>query len=374
LGVFEVTGGTLQRFSVYLSALRVSVVKAFYLRSSVLRSISVNLRSNIPHLIPILRIKYISFIFEPQQKPSAMKQIITLFLLLNTQFLFSQSYCDQYLSISFDDTNCLSRVTIDTLSYHHNIWQIGTAQKSMMDPAACDTRVIVTDTMNPYPVNDTSVFIIRKQASMGIVYGCTMFNGRYYVQSDSLKDYGKIEFSPDRGQTWIDMINDTAYNDVFQWYIPKPVLTGHTGTCQYFDAVFCDVGSVFNLQYGDTMLFRFTFISDSIFDNLCGLMFDNFSAYDFVEGISEIRFRPIKSKIYPNPVSEIFTIEFENPLAAPFELAIYDIKSKLVYKQQDVTGTRVSVDADPFKPGIYIYKLTDLQHKKRCWGKFVTTE
>jgi len=300
-----------------------------------------------------------------------MKQIITLFLLLNVQFIFSQIPCDDhYLSINFDDTTCLSRLSIDTTFFKHNIWQIGVSHKSVLDSTACHTKAIITDTTHPYPINDTSVFVILSLVTEGAFYGCRVLNGCYYVQTDSLKDYGKMEFSPDKGVTWIDMLNDTAYSSSFIWY-SKPVLTGHSRTCRYFDALFGDLASVFNLQLGDTLLFRFTFISDSIYDNLGGLMFDNFVLYDFIEGISKIRFTPIKSKCYPNPASDIFTIEFENSLSDPFELSVYDIHSKLILKKENLTESKIVIHVKSFEPGTYIYKLTNMRANKRSWGKFI---
>ena len=101
-----------------------------------------------------------------------------------------------------------------------------------------------------------------------------------------------------------------------------------------------------------------------MFDDIC---FDN-----FVEGISETHFKQIKSSIYPNPSSNIFTIEFENPKAETFELSIYDIHSKLTLKKDDITENKIVVDATAFKSGTYIYKITNLTANKRCWGKFIT--
>ena len=63
----------------------------------------------------------------------------------------------------------------------------------------------------------------------GDFYGMKMLTGNYLVKSDSLKDYGKIEFSPDNGSTWIDIINDTAYSSSISWYSAKPILTGNSG-------------------------------------------------------------------------------------------------------------------------------------------------
>lgn len=300
-----------------------------------------------------------------------MKRILTFLLILNFHFLYSQTPCDNYC-LNFEDTTCLSHLIIDTTAFPQNLWQIGHPQKSLFDSAASPLNAIITDTIHPYPINNYSVFIIKNTATMGDIYGLKMFSGVYNVQSDSLHDYGRMEFSPDNGTTWVDLISDTFQN-AFVWYSKKPVLTGKSYGWKHFDVELADIGSVFNVHLGDTILFRFTFTSDSIPDNSGGLMYDNICFYNFVEGISEIRFKAIKSKIYPNPSTQFFTIEFENPASEPYQLSIYDIHSKLVYTKDGISENKIVIDANSFKPGIYIYKLTNLKVPKRCWGKFISS-
>lgn len=303
-----------------------------------------------------------------------MKKILIYLILFFISGVESFSQCsDEWLSINFDNDYCLDYIYVDSISDTNNIWQIGTLNKAMADTNACSTIAIMTDTVNPYPVNDTSSFVIKTVATFGIYYGCKNISGNYYVQSDSLNDFGTIEFSPDNGLSWYDMLNDTIYSANFFWF-SKPVLTGNSNECKYFDGVLCDIGSAFGINVGDTILYRFTFISDSIFDNKSGLLFDNFQFWDYVEGISEIRFLSVKSKVYPNPVDEYFTIEFDNPDAASFDLAVYDIHSRPVLKQDDITSDKIPLNAALFKPGIYLYKITNVPESKRSWGKFVVLE
>jgi len=154
----------------------------------------------------------------------------------------------------------------------------------------------------------------------------------------------------------------------------KPVLTGNSSGWEYFDVSMADIGSVFNIQLGDTLLLRFSFISDSIDDNQDGLMYDNLCFTDFVEGISETRFKPIKSKIFPNPVTRIFTIEFENPDSELFQLSIYDIHSNLIFTRDNISENNIVINAQLFEEGSFIYKLTNLKAQKRSWGKFVVVK
>ncbi|MBM3404445.1 MAG: T9SS type A sorting domain-containing protein [Bacteroidetes bacterium] len=300
-----------------------------------------------------------------------MKKLLFLSFIvaMKIQFLAGQPLCYDYW-ITFDSPYCLQNITIDTTSYPNNIWQIGHYNKPGFDSSACLTKVIITDTINPYPANDTSVFYIRSLANNG-VYDMLWFSADYYVQTDSLKDYGKIEFSPDNGTTWIDIIADTVYPLVFQWQTPKPVLTGYSGYCNWFDVMISELHSVFDLDYGDTLTFRYTFISDSTQDNLCGIIFDNISLYQWVEGISKIRYTPVKSTIHPNPSADFLTIEFDNPAFESFELSVYDIHSKLLLKNDHIITNSIVINAQSFPQGTYIYKLINPFSKKRSWGKFV---
>jgi len=286
-------------------------------------------------------------------------------------FTFSQLPCGSNYSIDFEDSICLNHLYIDTVNFPQNIWQIGFPHKQTVDSSYSFGKIIATDTTNPYPTSNYSVYTISNIVDFGDIYGFKSFQGRYYVHSDTLNDFGKIEFSSDNGTTWIDLINDTTYSSSIMWYSPKPVLSGRSNTWKHFDVVLADNGSVFNLQLGDTVMYKFSFTSDSTFDNMDGLMFDNISFYSFVEGISEIRFKPVKSKIYPNPSADNFTIEFDYINDESYELAIYSIKSKLLYTQGSIKENKIAIDGHQLKPGIYVYKLTNLKDKKRCWGKFI---
>jgi hypothetical protein len=301
-----------------------------------------------------------------------MKKVFIILLIVSSRLVSAQIPCTVYC-LGFEDTLCLSHLSIDTVTFPSNLWRIGLAHKQPFDSAASLSHVIITDTVHPYPVNNYSVFRISNQASMGDIFGCRLITGRYYSESDSIHDYGTMEFSADHGTTWIDLIHDTTYSSSIVWFSSKPVLTGHSNGWRNFEVILTDLGSVFNLQLGDPVLFRFAFSSDSVFDNLGGLMYDDLCFADFVEGISEIHFYNIKSKIFPNPSAARLTIEYENPASELFQLTIYDIHSKPVFTRDNITENRIVVDAQNFKPGIYIYKLTNLKAKKRCWGKFIVT-
>jgi len=88
-----------------------------------------------------------------------MKNILltfTISLAVASNILAQQSY----ENINFDNTNNIKSVFIDSVNFRHNVWQIGKPQKSIFKSAYSIPNAIVTDTINPYPINDTSSFII----------------------------------------------------------------------------------------------------------------------------------------------------------------------------------------------------------------------
>jgi hypothetical protein len=302
-----------------------------------------------------------------------MKKLMFILLISNVNFLYSQEPCDWYC-LNFEDSQCLEQLFIDTVNFPENLWQIGKPQKPSFDNAHSGLNVIITDTLHSYTVSNQSVFTIWNPATDGDIYGMRMFTGNFNVQSDSLNDYGLMEFSPDNGTTWIDMIYDTIYSSSLYWYSPKPVLTGNSYGWKCFAVAMGDIGSIFNIELGDTLLYRFTFISDDIPDDLGGLMYDDLCFYEFVEGITETHFKPLKTTIFPNPSGNLFTIEFENSMAETYELAVYNSLSKLVLVNDHVTSNQIIINAKSLEPGVYYYKLTKIKEPIRGWGKFITSK
>jgi hypothetical protein len=297
-----------------------------------------------------------------------MKNLIPLlfiFLGLLVQAQFS-NFC-----VDFENPEYITAVSIDSVTYPENLWQIGPPQKPGFDLVISQPNAIVTDTLNPYPANSVSSFTIMNQVSLGFYYDLVFLLGYYFVQSDSLNDFGTLEFSPDNGATWIDLISDTLYPANFQWMGLKPVLTGNSYGWHPFEMLLADIGSIFPLQIGDTVLYRFKFMTDNTFDNLGGLMFDDICFGEFIEGISETQFKPVMTTIFPNPSKEHFNISFENPRSCLFELAVYDEQSHRIITIENIGGHSMVLDASSLQPGVYFYKLTNNNLKERGWGKFV---
>lgn len=278
---------------------------------------------------------------------------------------YSQSLNYEIYQFSFEDTAHNERLFIDTISNPDNSWQIGPPQKNVFSEAYLSTNAIITDTINPYPINDTSVFTVIHKVNLALSDEQIMaLSGYYKVDSDSLKDFGLIEYSPDNGITWLDMINDES----FEWSSDKPVLTG-SSDWSYFYVSFDDLG--YDLRFGDTVRFRFTFISDSIQNNRDGLMYDNLDFEDFYEGIDSRFQNEFHSMVFPNPADKWITIEFDNNDLSSFHLEIIDVSGRLVLKEHGGEQGSFKIDISAFQPGSCLYRLVDRSSNRTSHGKFI---
>jgi len=303
-----------------------------------------------------------------------MKKIIILPLIFVAANIWAQSPCEMWYEIDFEENFCIHHLTIDTINFPNNIWQIGAPQKPVLNNALSQPNVIITDTLKSYPANDTSVFVVNHYATgYGFQWPHTVvLAGNFYVNSDSLNDYGMLEFSPDNGSTWIDLINDTIYNSFYYWNLSTPpVLTGNSDGWEHFSVYLAELGPVFNIQYGDTVKYRFTFISDSIEDNMDGLMFDDLHFEDWVESIDEYRSGTIYSSVFPNPSSQSLTIEFDNQNSSTFQLTIFNNIGICIHQDQKITSNQISLNIYNYPPGLYFYKLYNERDRLKATGRFI---
>lgn len=282
-----------------------------------------------------------------------MNRMFILVLLTVMNYPLAQGQCGTTGTINFDPyRHCL---TIDTPS----IWQIGKPQKTILDTAHSFQNVIITDTINPYPPNDTSSFTIGTYA---YAPSDLKIAGYYNVNSDSLNDYGVIEISSNR-LNWVDINSLDPLNGRANW----PVLTGNSNGWRSFFIV----ADIYELNFQYTPLFvRFSFISDGNPDTLDGLMFDDIGLSVYFFGIDEINFEQIKSTASPNPTTNSLTIGFDNIEHSSFQLAIYDNLGRLIFTKNNVIES-LQVETQQMESGLFFYKLTNFKDKKVARGNFI---
>lgn len=305
-----------------------------------------------------------------------MKQLLLIIVFTFSGIISYAQLEDSFYEITFDDGFGMQHLIIDSTNNHNNIWKVGSPNKSIFTCAYSLPHVIVTDTINSYPINDTSVFIIKNVAyGQGYEWPHTvMLAGRYFVNSDTLIDYGKIEFSPDNGNLWLNLFDsiliDTTYNYYWYWNMygsPKPILTGNSNGWKYFEINLASVGHAFGVHDGDTVLFRFSFISDSIQTYKDGLMYDNLHFEDWVEGIEENNYN--FCSLVPNPANDKIIFNTQKSFANQ-TIKIYNSLGQILYMNTNYQNEEINTTN--FRNGVYflinsneqnqsIYKLI-IQH------------
>jgi len=293
--------------------------------------------------------------------------LLTVNILSNN--IFAQFSC--YIDFS-SPTACPNiKYYRDTINNPNNIWRIGAPHKPYFAGNPTVPIALMTDTINPYPINDTSYFCV-KIWNHGLTGGLGYYSSfyilySYKVDSDSLHDYGFIEFSPDNGQTWY-FLNDSLHYGCWDspvagyWYPFEGHHFGWRENSLINFGNFCDHNI---LNVADTIMLRFGFISDSIFDNKEGLMIENIN-FDISVGLKELD-NNIKIKILPNPANSYFTIETidENK---DYEIIIINNLGQIILKTQ-ISQRINNISTDYLKNELYFVIITDKKTGQKYFTK-----
>lgn len=212
------------------------------------------------------------------------------------------------------DTSSLSSiiVTIDTTG--GNVWQVGPPQKTIFDSAASVPNVIVTDTINDYPANDSSAFYFKIPIWMN--WGIFALQWKQKLDLDSAIDVGTISYSIDDGLTWSEVFGDPyIYN--FYGYDSVNVDTvqsgvhGFTGT----DTAWADIWLCYQMSWlqqfatNDTLLFRFMIQTDSVDKQGEGWMIDNMMCHITIVHTAKGEQKDVYQKVFPSVTTGVVNIE-----------------------------------------------------------------
>jgi hypothetical protein len=263
-------------------------------------------------------------------------------------------------TVNFEDDPCWEGAYWNiTMPGSNNIWQVCVPHKTVFDSAYSSPHAILTDSTGTYPVNDTSSFIINALRQPGCE--CAFLIGGWYkFDSDTLKDFGKIEISIDHGTTWLNIL-DTVNPSVY-WTTPKPVLTGRIHQWREFNAF------LNNGFWNDTLYYRFTFISDNIQTNQEGWMLDNIQLIAHMEGIPDIA-SGNEINIYPNPATNIITVS-ATTFTGEMDVSVYDILGQLHLKKI-LNDNKGDIDISGLNRGIYMVRVTV---RNNYWARKIVKE
>lgn len=283
-----------------------------------------------------------------------MKKIL---LSISLNLIVLASYGQTYFSLDFDSpwyTWADNRVYRDTISNPNCIWQVGHPNKTFFNSTHSAPNVIATDTINSIPPNDTSTFYAMHIIPFGgpRVLGLHFW---YQINGDST-DRGIVEFSPDSAHNvWINLLTqDTTYN--YLWEHPKPALTGSSVGWKRFDLNLTGGQTGFaNYNLSDTILFRFTYITDSINAPHDGWMIDDIYVVDYIEGVPEIQNDNLIS-LYPNPTTDHLTIQ-RTKSGNKQIIQILNSYGQILYENQKFSGE--TIDTRQLDNGVYLLKYSD---------------
>ncbi len=284
--------------------------------------------------------------------------------------LEAQNY--RYLhKISFEEASSLIYFPVGK----ENIWQIGKPSKIIFNQAYSEPKAIVTDTLQYYPVNNVSSFILKlpQQSFLDQTYTEIVLLHKYDM--DSLTDYGIIDVSYDEGRSWCPVSTDNTYEIDYWRRIGSSITHNNIITGSLRDA-WAKENIVFiwyypvegcNYEYPDFLWLRFRFVSDEIQQNKEGWLIDDISIEgSVISGLQEEA--SLSFEVSPNPCSNFLKIRPSFESGKELTVYMYDILGKLVLYNK-YPATNISVKTEKLENGIYFYIILDRESKAIGQGK-----
>ena len=283
-----------------------------------------------------------------------------LLLSISLALIAATSFGQFGWGIDFDTPWNLDRIVRDTITNPNCIWQVGQPTKIVFTSAYSVPNAIVTDTLNPIPANDTSIFYLKHVRDQFQPFHIFVLHFLYQMDGDSTY-FGTIEISPDTGHTWLNVLTqDTTF--LMTWQTPKPTLTGSTTGWQSFNLGIENWASGWGTfpisMTADTILFRFTYITDSSSAPHDGWMIDDFNLEDWAEGIQEIQNDNLIS-VFPNPTSDELLVKQKIKTDKQL-IQVYDFIGRLVFENLNFTGP--TIETRQLNNGVYLLKYSDTKN------------
>lgn len=237
-------------------------------------------------------------------------------------------------------------------------WEIGAPNKTVFNSSYNSVQSIVTKLDTTYPNNDTSIFYASYTDYVPLI---SVFELEFYHRflTDTLNDYGLVEYTIDGGANWYDALSDS--------FKSNQGVNGLLGNMHYFQTsgdtlfdsldvtgnsngwVYSRISKEINQGNIDSIQVRFTFISDSVGGNEGWQIDDLCVGVSFYGSIEEGKGYSLLS-IYPNPTEGAFSVE--NPQGQAGSLKLYNLIGQEVFSAS--ISSRATQSFTPeLPPGIY---------------------
>jgi hypothetical protein len=284
-------------------------------------------------------------------------------------------------ALSTNDPNVWFFIHNDT----NNIWQIGKPNKPPLDTTFYQPNALITDTINPYSVNNHSVFELRAKKPISWPYLCWSrmdLSFAYIADVDSARDGLYIEVSYNDSGTWTNIINDTFADIVgsaaFNNFPDDTLCNGEWGISHLHQSIpawfsYFEVGWEWYEQNGtqflvDSVAFRFHFVSDSINSGKQGIeiMAIHLSVRHMC-GVSIEDNTMGNTILYPNPV--VFSSIINLNKYDKYEIRVFDITGRTMLFDC-FSGNEYKIGQNVFLSGYYYYIITS-SNSLKIQGSFI---
>jgi hypothetical protein len=280
--------------------------------------------------------------------------LLALFMVFSFSTIKAQ-HGNFYYFLDFDDPTQIAMFEINS-SQPDNIWEIGPPLK----PVFFNLQGLVTDVEYSYPVGNVSsvVFTFPFKDNSESPYTKIAMDLNYRIDTDSLMDYGVIEYSIDGGSTWYNLVKDTAELSC-QWQSSSGEHSGSsldsivfTGTDIGWPWIHFEWTDYLSYNYNYPKL-RFTFYSDSIETNQAGWIIYNieFTVSVNVGSVGENRL--INIPVYPNPTNDC--VRLPKGIRAK-QISVTDILGQQYAPEYSQDGT---VCLQGLSTGVYFLRIED---------------
>jgi len=297
-----------------------------------------------------------------------MKTLLLPFFLIFYSFAIGQTYQTQYFE-GADTSYTNSVIFIKDSSDTNNIWQVGPPQKTVFTSASTVPNALVTDTLNPYPINDTSRITANFEVPF-ISMGVWALNWNQKLDFDSTGDGGILEFTVDGGATWENVFTSPYTYNFYGYTNPSAgIVNGEPGFVGK-DPNWKNIWLCYDLSWlstlPDTLSVRYSIISDSIYEGSDGWMIDDYMSQEtWVHTLTEKTFEGYMTA-YPNPANDILYIETEkqDKFHIIESLDLYDMSGAKVIHFENIP-TKFHINVSSLSEGVYMLHVkTNLRTEK----------
>ncbi|HPE57419.1 MAG TPA: T9SS type A sorting domain-containing protein [Bacteroidales bacterium] len=284
---------------------------------------------------------------------------ISVFLFLAISFAgFTQSF---YQYFDGADTLAWNSIFMQLDTSASNVWQIGSPQKTIFSSAATLPNAIVTDTMHFYPVNANSSFQFGIDP-LWFGFGILAIQWVQKLDFDPASDGGMIEYSTDTDPEWHNVFNNPyVYN--FYGYDTLNVDTISNGQVAFTgtDTNWKNVWLCFDVSWlsiGDTLMFRYTLISDDADNSKEGWMMDNFMVHTTIFHTVNEKDQQEYLLVSPNPTTGDvhITARKTDGFHIIEKMELSDMSGKVV-ERFGTSPTKFTINIGNHPDGIYLLKI-----------------